>query len=112
MKRSGRKVEWPEVEANALLHDKIIKIMSNEKHRDAMLKDVLLIEAALATDETVLSLDEVVRGLFSGLCHQVKQINEIIWVNPVIAEEKCIEWLREGAPAEKHRMLSYIGTED
>ena len=72
-----------------------------------MQKDFHLLQAALATDRTVISLDETVRRLFVHASQQVGEIRDIIWVNPDrTAEEQPIEWLQNGAPPEPHRQLS------
>ena len=72
-----------------------------------MEKDFHLLQAALATDRTVISLDETVRDLFKRASQQVGEIQRIIWVNPDrTAEEQPIIWLQNGAPPETHRRLS------
>ena len=89
------------------LRDKVTKTASDENESEAMQKDFHLLEAALATDQTVISLDETVRGLFKQASQQVGEIRDIIWVNPDrTAEEQPIAWLQNGAPPEPHRQLS------
>jgi hypothetical protein len=70
-----------------------------------MLKDVHLIEAALATDLRVASLDDTVRGHFCRFAGQFAALREVLWVNPAIEEEQAIEWLENGARAERSRKL-------
>ena len=72
-----------------------------------MLKDIHLIETALAADEIVSSLDEAVRGHFKRICDPISEIQQIVWVNPTNPDEGCIPWLREGAKAEDERKLGY-----
>ena len=72
-----------------------------------MLKDIHLIETALAADEIVSSLDEAVRGHFKRICDPISEIQQIVWVNPTYPEEACIPWLREGAKSEDERKLGY-----
>lgn len=76
-------------------------------HRDAMLKDVFLIEAACATDWIVTALDDTVRGHFTKICQHVSVMQNVIWINPTIEDEECIIWLRKGAPADEHRRLGF-----
>ncbi len=91
---------------NLELKDKITNTTDNENDIDAMLKDFHLIEAALETDKTIISLDETVRTLYAQVSQQVGEIRDIIWVNPErIAEEQPIPWLKTGAPSESHRQL-------
>jgi hypothetical protein len=73
--------------------------------REAMVKDLLLIEAALKTDKIIVSLDEIVRKLFDKAAEQVEELRIIVWVNPAKLDEQAIFWLESGAPAEKERML-------
>ena len=78
-----------------------------ERDIEALRKDFHLLQAALATDQTVISLDETIRGLFKRASQQVGEIRNIIWVNPDrTAEEHPIVWLQNGAPPEACRRLS------
>ena len=89
------------------LQDKVTNTANDEDQIEAMQKDFHLLQAALATDQTVISLDETVRGLFKRASQQVGEIRGIIWVNPdSTAEEQPIIWLQNGAPPEPHRQLS------
>ena len=72
-----------------------------------MYKDACLIEAALATDRTVASLDESVRALFRQATDQVGELRAIVWVNPEREEDDPILWLKRGAPADPNLMLGY-----
>ena len=89
------------------LQDKVTNTASDEDEIEVMEKDFHLLQAALATDQTVISLDETVRGLFKQASQQVGEIRGIIWVNPDhTTEEQPIAWLQNGAPPEPHRQLS------
>ncbi len=91
---------------NGTLYDEIIIIANQEKDVTAMLKDLHLLQAALETDKTVISLDETVRTLFAQASEKVGEIRKIIWVNPEkTEEEQPITWLKNGAPPETHRQL-------
>jgi len=93
------------------LHEKIEATATQEIDINAMLKDFHLLGAALATDKTIISLDETVRELFARATQQVGEIRGIIWVNPDrTTEEQPIAWLRNGAPPEAHRQLSAYPT--
>jgi hypothetical protein len=70
-----------------------------------MNKDLLLLEAALKTDSLVTSLDEKARNPFMRVAKFIPEIQRIIWVNPDKPEERPIEWLQSGAPADAWRML-------
>jgi hypothetical protein len=76
------------------LVDRILRTSRNDEQRQAMLKDVPLIRAALQADYIVVSRDENARELF-----QIRELSTITWVNPVSEPERILGWLREGAPA-------------
>lgn len=65
--------------------------------KDAMLKDCHLIESAIASDNRIISLDDIARDLFKGELN-VADVNEVLWVNPVVDAEQVLAWLEEGAP--------------
>lgn len=66
----------------------------------AVLKDLHLIEAALAVDGIVVSLDENARGFF-----RVDAAADVIWLNPVDEGGHAIYWLRQGAnPVEEWKL--------
>ncbi len=93
--------EYAEIQA------KVTNTTSDEDEIEALQKDFHLLQAALTTDQTVISLDETVRGLFAHASQQVGEIQHIIWVNPDrTAEEQPIAWLQNGALPEAHRQLS------
>ena len=102
---SRKKVCRVEPPANEILLDKIEKTATNEKAREDMQKDFHLLEAAEATDQTIVSLDETVRCHFTQATQSVGEIRDIVWVNPEFTEEQPLDWLRDGAPPEAHRKL-------
>ena len=89
------------------LQDKVTNTANDEDETEVMQKDFHLLHAALATDQTIISLDETIRGLFARASRQVGEIRNIIWVNPNrTTEEQPITWLQNGAPPEPYRRLS------
>lgn len=89
------------------LQRRVTNTISNIDDTEVMLKDFHLLQAALETDKTIISLDETVRTLFAKVSQLVGEIRDIIWVNPErTTEEEPITWLKNGAPPEVHRQLS------
>lgn len=86
---------------------KILRTAESQKQIEAMLKDIHLIEAALAIDNTVIALDEIVRALFGTACQAMGQMKDIIWINPDKPEEQISAWLENGAEPEKMRQLGF-----
>ncbi len=72
--------------------------LQNEGERKQVRKDCILVEAALATDFRIISLDDKVRRLFARLPHEVALLHDVVWVNPL--DEGVVFWLREGAKQE------------
>lgn len=80
-----------------------------------VMKDVPLVEAALASDRRILSLNENERKHFQAAARhsnpaaRIVSLEDILWVNPGLEEEKAPHWLLADAPDESHRRLGYIG---
>lgn len=80
---------------------------AKDHEREAIRKDFLLIEAAIATDRIVISLDDTVKGLFAMAARSVGELKNIAWANPGRAEEQLILWLENGAKPETKRLLGF-----
>jgi hypothetical protein len=100
-----RKLDLIRVAPDTALRERLQRVVKRSRSAEAMLKDCRLIEAAMSADQIVLSLDETVRALFAGASHTVGEIGHIIWVNPDIEEDKCAQWLADGAKQERPRQL-------
>jgi hypothetical protein len=88
--------------------DKIVDLgnVENEQVRQqvrlskAVLKDLHLVEAALASDKIVVSLDDRAAANL-----RVDATKEVIWVNAVVEGGHAIYWLRDGAKPREEWML-------
>ena len=101
-----KKVYRVNAPANEELRDEIEKTAVHENEIEMMRKDFHLLEAARETDQTIISLDETVRGLFARAVQRVGEIRDIVWVNPdQTEEEEPLVWLQNGAPPDDHRKL-------
>ncbi len=81
------------------------RLKTTDADREKMQKDGLLIEAALASDNSVVSLEESVRRLFAAASKSLRRLRQIVWVNPDREEERPLQWLEQGANPERQRML-------
>ena len=107
-----KKIDRIDPPENAELQAKVTTTTNNENEIEALQKDFHLLQAALATDQTIISLDETVPQLFKQASQQVGEIQHIIWVNPdKTAEEQPITWLQNGAPPDPDRQLSAYPTQ-
>ncbi len=72
-------VYWVEPDTDVSLARRLKRVKANAGERRAMLKDVRLIEAARATDHTVISLDDSARRLFARASDEVVELRELVW---------------------------------
>jgi len=100
-----KKVDCVELPNDDTLARRLETVEATDEQREEMLKDCLLIEAAMATDECVASLDDRARKLLGRASEHVTELKGIVWVNPDRPEEHPIAWLESGATLEKQRML-------
>ena len=105
MKHKKKVYRPPDSVVNEELREKISNAASSQTERDALSKDTLLIEAALATDHSIASLDDAARRGFRKVANSVRRIGQIVWVNPDKTDEEPIDWLEKGAKAESSRRL-------
>ncbi len=95
----------PKIETDKDLWSSIEKNAENDSQRFEMVKDLCLVEAAIATDQTIISLDETIRFLFSQVSDRIDILQAILWVNPDKPQEDCLEWLINGATPDTKRCL-------
>jgi hypothetical protein len=109
---SKRKLIWlKDLPLNQMLWKELEDFAKTDKQRYEIVKDICLLEAALATDKIVISLDDnTARKYFSQAAQQIQSLKDslkdIVWVNPDrVEQEQPIPWLEQGAPYEKNRTL-------
>ncbi|WP_437755589.1 hypothetical protein [Sorangium sp. So ce1389] len=95
-----KKLILDDTPSDALLRGEIEAVSATEPAREAMLKDVHLVEAAQMADRTILSLDDTARGLFASASPRVRALRTIVWVNPGSEGDRAQAWLHDGAPPE------------
>lgn len=92
---------------NEDLRNTILEFAPDVHIHNILRKDVHLLEAALVTDKRIASRDKKARRHFCNVCHDIDEIRDVMWVNPDVAEDRCIAWLKRGAPVEAERQLGY-----
>jgi hypothetical protein len=102
-----KKLTAVRVGQNGQIRSRIAACCSNKRVVSALLKDMLLIEAAWATGDSVTSIDEEARLHFNNTAWTVTELRSIAWVNPDREDEAPITWLGNGAPLDPHRLLGY-----
>ena|SRR5437879_3502323 len=102
-----KKVVRVDSEENPQLRQAICSLQVGEKERDAILKDIHLVEAALATGQTIVSLDDTLWGLLRQIAASVPSLRPVVWVNPVKEGEHATDGLGQGTTAGKRRQLGF-----
>jgi hypothetical protein len=105
-----RKVVFVEIASHLSLEKRVTRVESNEVIAAVMEKDRRLVEAALVTEERVISLDDRMRKHLQDHVAKLSEVRSICWVNPCTPEEQAVAWLEAGAPAERSRMLGHQRT--
>jgi hypothetical protein len=77
---------------------------------DAVEKDIHLIAAALATDQTVLSWDIQVSAIVRKVCAgnrtiTSKRVAHVLWIDPIADRDILYAWLTETGPASPYWQL-------
>jgi hypothetical protein len=102
-----KKVVRPGPVEDAGLRQTIHSLQLTDNVREAVLKDIHLVEAAIATGHTIASLDETVRGYLRRVTESVRPLKSLVWVNPTNDDEHATDWLRQGANADEERQLGF-----
>lgn len=100
--RSEKRIIWVELEQASELRERILEVV-DDQDREQVDKDCYLVETAWASDRRVLSEDRRIHGHFSRLGQTVKELCEILWLNP--RQDHVLDWLREGAPDRREYRL-------
>ncbi len=94
-------VALPEAAPDLSFRQSLLESATRPKDRAALEKDLLLVEAALATDSIIISRDDVMRELLRSAAAQVPRLRGLVWANPA-KDADFIDWLwgRTGPTAE------------
>jgi hypothetical protein len=101
-----KKIDWPPVAVREDLLDKACGALSTAQH-PVLTKDWLLVEAALATDGTIISNDQEAKGCLEQVASTVGEIKDIVWVDPT-EETGTRLWLQNGAEAEAKKKIGRL----
>jgi hypothetical protein len=100
-----KKVDYRTLAPDSLSIENIAGAQDTERDREAVIKDMHLIQAALSLDKLIVTLDENARTLFSKASGNNSMLRELVWVNPTHQDINPTKWLQNGAPVEKELML-------
>ena len=91
-----RKVWSAKTARHELLRTKVDGAQLTKANRNAVTKDLHLVEASLMADGIVISIDRSAHDSFSALASSVKQLKSIAWVDPTVDPERLQFLLRSG----------------
>jgi hypothetical protein len=91
------KLQRQRIPRNRDLRRKINRIGLDQNDRRELIADIHLIEAAAATDKTILSRDDAARRILSIAVLHLPDLGPIVWCNPVTEHPGVIDWLKAGA---------------
>ena len=103
----GRKgIVFPLIHENPSLRARISKHAPEESITLIILKDVHLIDAALATDNRIVSMDKRAFNHLRKLASHLPEIHQLALVNPEVPDPDPVQWLKDGAPlSEQYKLL-------
>jgi hypothetical protein len=104
-----RLIVQPKSERDPVLWDFLENMATTDREHHEITKDICLLEAALASDRIIISLDEnTARKYFHEAASTLKLLRSIAWLNPdKIETEQPIAWIQADCPFEEHRLLGY-----
>jgi hypothetical protein len=103
-----KKLEFLQIDKSSSLEEQFSQLVTRPRVLAILEKDRHLIEAALASDNRVASLDEEVRAHLKEHNDRLPELRLICWVNPDTTDEDACDWLRAGAPVERSRTLGNL----
>lgn len=102
-----RKLVLTDVEERQDIRAEISSAAATDKQKIAMEKDCHLLDAAIATDLRIVSLDNVARDLYKSKL-KMPDVKDVMWVNPVVDAEGLSTWLETGAADKPEYKLSSV----
>ena len=100
-----QKIVQKRIENDEVLREAINEASPDQHIARILIKDVRLIEGAIAADLIVISLDDTARQHFSNASIQIYELKHICWINPNVKSNQYIKWMEEGArPLEAHKL--------
>ena len=70
------------------------------------LRDIHLIESAVASDNRIVSRDNTAYIHFATCCDAVPELHDILWANP--EDKDTLQWLKDSAPKNKDFLLCSV----
>lgn len=104
MRRKGKVVDVADPTRHEL-RARVAGAAASARDEQIVAKDFHLVEAALATDRLVVSMDETVRQRLASMATKFAELKPVVWVNPETDDSSAVEWLEAGARPERDGRL-------
>jgi hypothetical protein len=105
MTKKGRLEIISNPKADLDIRNSIEPLAKTDQERAEINKDILLLEAALATDKRIVSLDEnATYKYYTANKSSIVKFQQLIWVNPINIKKDSTEWLLDIMPTDFKRL--------
>lgn len=101
-----RRIESAEGDEFAVHCEPACACLEHEGWKDDLRKDYHLVQSALATDRTILSLEVRFPRYLAIACDRVRILGTLFYGNPALEGDVCIQWIKAGASVERDRSIS------
>lgn len=90
-----------------IIREAVETYIDSDKIKKEVIKDLHLVEAAVASDNYVISNDNKIRTYLIDLACSCLHLRELIWVNPTNENEDGLFWLKNGCARDTFRKIGY-----
>lgn len=94
---SRGKIHRKRLARDEVLENRILEQFNDENDKRVVSKDFPFVQAALASDSIVLSMDERARARYSSVTGEIKEIRRLVWRNIDTDHHNTMNWIRAGA---------------
>jgi len=100
-----RRVEYAEGKEFAIYLDRACSSLEHERWKDDLRKDFHLIQSALASGQTILSLEKNFPKFVAIASLKVREFSTLYYANPASEGEGCVDWIKAGAEKIPNRRI-------
>jgi hypothetical protein len=78
---------------------------STNRHKADLEKDFHLVRSALATEQTIISLETKFPTFIAKACSAVQELTSLYYANPAVEGDACRRWIKAGAEKDADRRI-------
>jgi hypothetical protein len=79
--------------------------LEHDRWKGDLAKDFHLVQSALASGHTILSLEKNFPAYVTAACRSVKELASLYYANPAAEGDVCILWIKNGAEKDADRRI-------